>query len=203
MAIRASAQVTPSFLSDAEPDPVPSDKLEAVLRVADELVEAEERADALERELKSVVERRNTLRHKTLPDAMDAAGTDHVGLPERGVDVVLKPWFDGSLPSAEKPVERQIAIDWLVDSGHSDLIKTTVAVLFSRTEHNLAVSTFEAIKQYLAEQGLPNIVAMKEDIHFMTYRAFLREQTEQGVVLPLDKLNATVGRVAKIQKRDK
>lgn len=201
MAALAATQHTPDFLRDAEPDPVAGDKLEAVLKVADELVVCESVVAALEKQLETTKSRLNTLKHKTLPDAMDAAGTDRIGLPERGVDVVLKPWFDGSLPSVDKPRERQTAIDWLVENEHSDLLKTTVTVLFSKGEHNLAVSTFEAIKDYISGQGLSNIVGKKEDIHFMTYRAWLKEQTEQGVVLPLDKLNATVGRVAKIVKR--
>ncbi len=188
----------PAFVTEDIPD---QDKLAVVLALAEEQVTLQRGADVLEEKLKGIYARYQEVAHKLLPDAMDAAGTDHVGLPDLGYDVKLKPWYDGSLPKKEEPEKRQAALDWITSNDHGDLIKTTVTVLFGRHEHNLAVSTFEAIKQYLAEQGLTNIVAMQEDVHHMTYKAFLREQTEAGVVLPLDTLNAVVGRVAKIEER--
>ncbi len=192
------AAKAPAFVTEDAPD---QDKLAVVLALAEEQVTLQKGADVLEEKLKGIYARYQEVAHKLLPDAMDAAGTDHVGLPDLGYDVKLKPWYDGSLPKKEEPEKRQAALDWITSNEHGDLIKTTVTVLFGRHEHNLAVSTFEAIKQYLAEQGLTNIVAMQEDVHHMTYKAFLREQTEAGVVLPLDTLNAVVGRVAKIEER--
>lgn len=191
-------KTAPKFVTSDPPD---QDKLAVVLALAEEQVRLQLRADGLETELKTTYARFQDIAHKQLPDAMDAAGTDHIGLPDLGYDVKLKPWYDGSLPKREDGERRQQAISWLIDNEHGDLIKTTVTVSFGRHEHNLAISTFESIKNYLAEQGLPNIVALSEDVHHMTFKAFLREQTEAGVVLPLDTLNAVVGRVAKIEER--
>ncbi len=188
----------PNFVTEDEPD---QDKLGLVVALAEEQVRLQQAADVLEEKLKKVYERSKTIAHKELPDAMDAAGTDHIGLPDMGFDVKLKPWYDGVLPKKDEPAQRQAALDWLVSNDHGDLIKTNINILFGRHENNVAIATFEMIKQYLVEQGLNNPVFLNEDIHHMTYKAFLREQTEAGIVLPLDVLNATVGRVAKIEER--
>ncbi len=199
----ARTATAPAFV---EPDAPDQSKLAQVLALAEEQVHLQRRADELEAELKTVYARYQDIAHKQLPDAMDEASVDSVGLPDLGYDVRIKPWYDGSLPKIdpkdrESGERRQRALDWLTQNDHGDLIKTTVTVLFGRHEHNVAVSTFEAIKQFLASQGLSNIVALQEDVHHMTFKAFLREQTEAGVVLPLDTLNAVVGRVAKIEER--
>lgn len=197
------AATAPSFVQPDTPD---QDKLDLVRTLAEEQVRLQTRADELEEDLKKTYARFQQIAHKELPDAFDAASTDIIGLPDLGYTVKLKPWYDGSLPKIdpkdrESGVRRQAALDWLTANDHGDLIKTTVTILFGRHEHNVAVNVYEAVKEYLAGQGLSNIVAMSEDIHHMTFKAFLREQTEAGNVLPLDTLNATVGRVAKIEER--
>lgn len=199
--MRAARQHAPDFLAEARPDAPDTDKLAEVRRLCLDLAYTDSEVSELEGKLAEAKARQRELEHRTIPDAMDAAGTDNLGLPELGVDVRIKPWYDGTLPKRDDPQRRQAAIDWLVQHEHGDLIKTTISILFGRSEHNLAVATFEAIREYLAQQGLPNIVGMLEDVHPMTLKAFLREQHEHGEVLPLDTLNATIGRVAKIEKR--
>ena len=193
----------PAFV---EPDAPAKDKLQRVVQLAEDLVRTNTDIASLERQLEQARAQAYELAHRRIPDAMDEAGTDMVGLPDCGYDVRIRPWYDGSLPKVDPRLPdsghiRQRAIDWIVENEHGDLIKTTVTILFGRHEHNVAVSVFEAVRQYLAEQGLSNIVALQEDIHHMTYKAFLREQTEAGEVLPLDILNATIGRVAKVEER--
>lgn len=196
------------FLQEQEPDQPDRDKLDVVLALSQDFIHQSQQVERLEQELSAAKEALRDLAHRRLPDAMDAAGTDSLGLPEQGIDIRLRPWFEGSLPKVDpkdpsSAVRRQAAIDWLTQHEHGDLIKTTIVVLFGRHEHNVAKSTFEAIREYLASQGLPNIVAMQEDVHHMTYKAFLREQTEAGNPLPLDTLNASIGRVARIEERKK
>lgn len=197
------SRAAPAFVRPDTPD---QDKLRRVLELAQEQVNLTTEVASLERQLEAAKNQLRDIAHKRLPDAMDEASVDSVGLPDIGYDVKLRPWYDGSLPRLDpkdptSARRRQAALDWVSANDYGDLVKTTVTILFGRSEHNVAVSTFEAIREYLGAQGLPNIVAMVEDIHHMTYKAFLREQTEAGVVLPLDTLNAVIGRVAKIEER--
>ena len=199
---KAASEDIPAYLEGIEPDDVVVNKLEYVLTIADEMVECERVVADLEKRLEAGKARLRDIKHHKLPDAMDEAGIDHVGLPEKGVNIRLKAWFEGSLPKVDKPKERQAAIDWISSKGYGDLLTTTVSIHFGRSEHNLAHQVKENVSDWLAEQGLSNIVGMKEDIHHQTYKAFLREQTKQGTVLPLNVLNATVGRVAEIVQRE-
>ncbi len=192
----------PDFLEEAEPDAPSNDKLAAVLALAEQLVNERLAVADLETRLTAAKQRAYDLEHKTLPDAMDVAGMDHIGLPELGYDIKIKPWFEGKLPPTDKPVERQKAIEWLTESGHGDLLTSTVSIHFGRSEHDLAQKVKANIEDWLNEQGYSNIVALSSAVHYMTYKAFLREQTEAGTVLPLDVLNAHVGRIAKMEKRE-
>jgi hypothetical protein len=193
----------PDFLEDETGDPPDQDKLARLVNLSEELVAQATAITTLEEKLEFAKARQRELAHRTIPDAMDEAGVDHIGLPDIGVDIRIKPWFDGSLPKREDQVRRQAAMEWLVEEGHGDLIKTTVSVVFGRGEHNQALTMVNQMNEFMGSEGWGNVATMNEDVHHMTYKAFLREQVEAGVALPLDTLNATVGRVAKIEQRRK
>lgn len=157
-----------------------------------EKVELAMRADTLDREIWDLSARQ-------IPDAMDASGVDRVGMPEVGVDVRLENWTRAVLPqnTEANPTARDQAVSWLVDHNYGDLIKTGLTVEFTRGEHNVAISLAEELHEKLPA----NKIAVKDDVHHMTYTAFIKERMRAGDVLPLDLLGATTGRVAKVVER--
>lgn len=139
------------------------------------------------------------LSSRQIPDAMDASGVDRVGMPELNIDVRLENWTRAVLPknTEANPNARNQAVDWLVEHNYGDLIKTGLTVEFTRGEHNKAY----ALAEELHEQMPDKKINVTDDIHHMTYTAFIKERIKAGDKLPLDLLGATVGRVAKVVER--
>lgn len=187
---------TPAYLENVVPTPPSADKLTHVRELCELLHDYEAEATRLEKELDRAKKRILELSQREIPDAMDEAGIDHLGLPDKWVDIKIVPWYKASLP--KETTARSKAIDWLIEHNHADLIKNEVSVAFTRGEHNQALDIAAQLRDRLPDHE----VVVKEDIHHMTFTAFVREQVEAGEVVPLDLLGAQVGRVAKIVKRD-
>lgn len=189
-----------------------------------QLVELDARIERGTVVLRDLVAQRETIMRRTLVDAMDAIGQDHMGLAEFGVDIVTGEYVHASLPNpdserdederARKAALRAAGIAWLVENEHDDLIKTTVTIELPRG----ALADARRIQAFVAsmpeldpETGLPrdngppigHSASVAETIHWGTLTSFVKEQLKKGTVLPLESLGAQVGRIAKIVKRKK
>lgn len=188
---------------DAPPDFVqPDTPREASASLQDltrHLVDLMQAREAKGQEIEALDREIYDLSSRLIPDAMDASGVDRVGVPSAGVDVRLENWVRAVLPKPTEadPAARARAVDWLVEHEYGDLIKSGLTVEFTRGEHNVAVSAAESLK----EQFPGKKVDLRDDIHHMTYTAFIKERLRAGDQLPLDLLGATVGRVAKVVER--
>lgn len=184
----------PAYLADVAPSEPRADAMPLVIERARLLDELERELDDLEERRRVVSKRINELQMVEIPDAMDQAGIDRLGVPGVG-DIQLKPWYHATLP--KEPQARIAAVSWLTQHGHADLIKTELSVAFTRGEHNLAGDVRAKLEHLLPDR----VVDLQEDVHHMTYTKFIREQMEAGEALPLELLGARVGRVAQIKER--
>lgn len=181
------------FLAEAEDTTAPGDKLEQLSALGKELLSLEDQILAKENEVDELRKKHLELSQKKLPDLMDEVGVDRVGLMT--VDVVLEPWFRASLPKDDP----QPGIDWLDANGHGDLVKTTVTLEFGKGEYEKAKEIADEIAKRWGNSTQPTL---KTGVHPMTLTAFVKEQiTKFQAALPLDKLGASLGRVARIKKR--
>lgn len=177
----------------------PSDeKLSRLRQAGAELHDVETEILDVEEKLKKLRDRRNEITTRTMPEIFDEAKTDHVGLPDLGIDLVLQPFYHASLSKTD-PEKQQRGFDWLEENGHGDLIKATVSVEFTKKELERARELATKIEELL---GGERLVHVDLSVHWQTLTAFVREQIEKyQAALPLDLLGATVGRVVKIQQR--
>lgn len=173
--------------------------VEKIAEAGTRLIAIEIEIDDTERRLEALKAERRQLSEQILPDMLDQAGVDRMGLPQTGADIVLKPFYHATLP--KDPEERSRAIDWLISAGHGDLLKTEMSVEFGRQEHNIALDCAGRVRETLAAIGMDNTVHVESGVHHMTLTKFVKEQTEAEVTLPLDLLGATCGRVAIIRWR--
>jgi hypothetical protein len=162
---------------------------------------------------------------------MDHIGQDVIGLAEFDVDIKTEDYVFASIPNpdAEKDPEeaarkaelRAGAFAWLVENEHDGLIKTVVTVELPRGAYADAQRIKALIDELPAvdpETGEPignggplgYCARVQESVHWGTLTSFVKEQlkrtdpvTGEPVELPLEKLGAVVGRVAKIVKRRK
>lgn len=159
-------------------------------RLAAALVEAEREADDVERRLKAIKEHARVLREESVPMAMLELELTSIVLAS-GEKLTIKQDVYAAL-SKEREGE---AFKWLEEHGFGGLIKSAVAVPFSREDFEKAV----ALAERLSEDGFEP--QMQQAVHAQTLKAFLREQLEKGLPdLPLDLFGARPVWVAKISQ---
>lgn len=174
------------------------DRMRVLQEAGTDMLRLEELISQTEGRLKALKAQHLALTQRTIPDLMDEAGTDKVGLPGVGSDLTVVPFYKAVLPE-ENAAE---AAEWLDREGHGSLLRTYVTVEFSPGEREHAENVITLIKSYFRgrniEQHDPTV---KNTVHWKTLTAFVKEQIEENRVVPLELLGATVGRVAKIKQR--
>lgn len=131
------------------------------------------------------------LTHKSLPDAMAAAGTSSFTTTE-GVKVSIKDVLSGTLP--KEPATRAQALHWLEQNGGKSIIKGTLTAEFERGEGNLE-------KKNRAAEALSQLhvdFVENETVHPQTLAAFAREKMKNGEEVPVDLLGLYAGRMCKL-----
>jgi hypothetical protein len=131
------------------------------------------------------------LTHKSIPDAMAAAGTSNF-TTDKGVKVSIKEILNGTLP--KDPAMRTAALKWLEEHEGRSIIKGTITAEFERGEdnsekRNRAAEALSALSVNFVEQ---------EGVHPQTLAAYARERIKNGEEVPLDLLGLYSGRMAKI-----
>jgi hypothetical protein len=143
-----------------------------------------------EEDLKAATGQLNRLREKQIPDLLAELGVSKLTHEDRIVEIGHV--VSGSLP--KEPRERQEALDWLQDNDGSDLIKTTVEVVFGKHQHNAALAFADDVR------NLGYDLVVESGVHPQSLAAFARERIERGEEVPAQKLGLFVSRVAKIKK---
>jgi hypothetical protein len=170
-------------------------------KLAKEARDLELEAGDLDQRLQRCRERLHTIYTKSLPDAMDQAGVDHLGLPAEGnapaCDVRVSTHIKASIPADWDDERRSAAFKALEGSGHGDLIKTEVSVAFPREKREDALSFLESAKK---SGGKPTV---KESVHHATLTAWLKAQViSDNPLPPLETIGGSVMRVARLEERN-
>ena len=154
----------------------------------------------LSQRLKDANTQLQLLYQKDLPDLMDEAGVDKVGLPASGnlpaMDAELRPFYSANIAASWDEDRRQAAFNWLEEHGHGDLIKTDVTLSYAREDREEAKEMAEdlRIRGYTPQ--------LKEGVHAQTLSAWLREQIEDRHHFPpLETIGGSVGRVVRLKER--
>lgn len=171
-----------------------------ITRKATQARELELEIIELEQRLKDKKSELRDLTHFDLPDLMDQAQTDHIGLPRDGnrpaIDLKLTTSYYANIAAAWPEEKRQAAFNSLTDMGAGDLIKTEITVQIPRQEHARVSSIIEALVQFGFN---PNV---KQAVHHQTLTAWLKEQLQRGrPIPPLNVIGAEVARVVKLIER--
>lgn len=136
------------------------------------------------------------LMNKEIPDAMDRIGTNVFGVPGTRTECRIQPFYHANIPEAS----RAEAFEWLEENEHGDLIKNSLKVDFNKEDADAAKRIFDRVKQMLAQEGIEAKPILDKAVHWKTLTSFIKEQVEEGKVLPLGIFGATVGRVAKFKE---
>lgn len=190
----------PSFI---QPSVQSSDKLDALCAKAAEARDLELIVSDLEEQLKARKTELLNLYSKVLPDLMDAANVDRVGLPATGnspaVDFRLKPFYSANIAASWNQERKDIAFAFLDSMNASDLIKSEVVASLPKGNLELA----ERLVALASELKIPTVLTKR--VHGNTLTAWLRELVENTNTIPsnsdLEKIGATIGRIVKPTER--
>lgn len=156
-----------------------SDSLKELQILCNSLIDKNKELDRLLDKVKDLKESIKHLSEESIPATMEELGMEKIQL-KTGETISTK--LDVSASINEE--NRLLALDWLTDHGFGDLIKTKTVVYFQRQERNEALEMAEN----LSNQGYD--VALDENVHPMTLKAWLKEQLAIGNDVPLDLFGA-------------
>lgn len=170
----------------AKDEPVPEDKLERIRHfgakqrsLTKAIADLDNNMTLLKEQLRRVVE-------QDLPEAMDEVGMTKFVLDD-GTTITIKPFYAASIPEERKDE----AFEWLKDNDFDGMIKADVKVSFGKGEFEIAKSFVQFIRGFNEKAIDPEY---KENVHWQTLRAWVKEQIEGGKPLPLDLFGVFVGR---------
>lgn len=196
----------PDFIRDADTsDIVSKDKLDQAKKLGLEFFQLEEEIEDLEAQLSDKKAKKLELQHKTLPTLFGDAQIDIIGLPDQNVDIKIKPYYKASISAEWPPEQIEEGFRVLEDLDGDDIIRATLSILFLKEEYDVAKELEEFIRtQWPKANAHP--IRIEKSVPWMTLTKFVKEYSEDESTDPLTEeqlkaLGATVGRIAKIEKR--
>ena len=142
-----------------------------------------------EESLKLLKKNRDRYLYEFIPAKFAEMGIDKVEVD--GNKVSLKTFVSGTMP--KDPIAKKDALDHLREIGAGDFIKNDVSISFGVTEDNRAKS----LVVDLEDKGYET--SSKTWVEPMTLKKLIRERVESNQEIDLDRFNAHVGQVAKIE----
>lgn len=164
-------------------------KLDQLTILSKMLIDAGEKKDQAELDLKKAKENERRLREEAIPLLMFELGLKSIGLDDGTVIQTDQAVF-ASITEAKKAA----AFKWLEENKFSGLIKTQVEINFSRGDHELAKKWHHFLKES------KNLDAdLQESVHPQTLKAFVKEQIQAGNPVPMDLFGVMVVDTTKIK----
>lgn len=172
---------------DNTPQSVSNEQMAAIAELAERQVTIEAWIESVEEKLKTAKENLRKIAEVALPNAMAEIGMSEFKLTN-GTKITIKNEVYASIPK-ENPGP---AYSWLRDKGLDGIIKNEIICRFGKGEDEAAHKAAEALAElgYQPEQ--------KQTIHPSTLKAFVKEQMEKGVDIPLEAFGAHIVDKAKV-----
>lgn len=167
--------------------------LRQIALMALEQKKAEAFVEEKEEELRKARAALNDIAQHKLPALMDEIGSPEFTTAD-GIKITVRENIRASIPQICKAQ----ALKWLEDNDHENLIKREFKVLFSKNEEEWA----KEFEEMLAQSERELNVEVNRGVHASTLSAFVREQLEQGVDIPLQLFGAMRQRVTKIKIKE-
>jgi hypothetical protein len=140
----------------------------------------------LEEQLKALGAKIQHVERHELIDMFDAAGISSITVDASGnhpAFVAERTTIYGS----KKPTELESqAYDWFEESGHGDLVKAVITILFGMQEYEERIRVMKLLSDANVQYS-SNI-----SIHNSTLKAFIKRELRAGRVIPMDLLGAYV-----------
>jgi len=175
----------------AAEEPAPEDMLKKIQFFGEKQRDLTKEIAAAENTITILKEKLRRVQEQDLPEAMDAVGMTKFSM-EDGTTITVKPFYAASIPEDRKDE----AFEWLKDNDFDGMIKADVKISFGKGEFEIAKSFIEFIRGFNEKAIDPEY---KENVHWQTLRAWVKEQIEGGKPMPLDMFGVFIGRKADLK----
>jgi hypothetical protein len=145
--------------------------------LADRQADAEHAVARLTADLAKANDQLRSICEHELPALMDELGMQDFTTTS-GLKVTVRETIRASIPKDRK----EAAFDWLDEHGHSSLVKRMFAVSFGRDEEKWARKFAADLRRRKRELSVDDI----KKVESSTLRAFVKNQLEEGLELPLE-----------------
>lgn len=190
--------------SEAESAPKPAGaSLDAVRAMGEEAADLQSRIERGEALLKELKTKRYKLLNEQMPATMDELQVPYVAIGD--YEMRVQSYYKANIAADDPPEKRDAAFQWVEEAGGGDIIANTVTVAFPREDAEAAAEFAEEVSRRFHNH--PGIQVKRErSVPWNRLTSWLKEYVEwspprgvQKLPVPLDLLNATIGRVVKIK----
>lgn len=172
---------------------IPRDEdLQTISQLAHEQLRLQDEVEKAEEDLKNLKDRLRAIERGKLPEALARFRLTKFEI-EGGGEVLVKEEVYAGITE-----ERRVAaFQWLLDTGHDDLIKNEVSLNFGKGQDEETQQLVDILndKGYSFER--------KRSVHPQTLKAFVRTALADGVPIPFDTFSIHIDKVAKIKLKKK
>lgn len=168
------------------------EQMNSVASLAQRQVELEQEIADREAATKDLKKQLYILSTETIPQKMKELGIKGFEM-DTGESLIVEDKVTASISKKNE----QAAHKWLVEHGHGDIIKHTVTTKFQRAEEEKA----KAFVKELESKGFTYDV--RQGVHAMTLKAFVKEQLEKGNDLDTELLGVFEYSQTKITRKKK
>lgn len=158
-----------------------SDTLDRVIKLAEQLVEAQANVKRLDEELEIATRLRTQLETEDLPELMREIGMTSVSLANgKTVEVIEE------ITCGISEQNRAAALAWLDSNNYGGLIKTQLNAAFNRQDRESALELMKNLRNEADQAGVEVDCDVKETVHAATLKSFVKEELAKGTPLPFD-----------------
>jgi len=179
----------PSFL-EAEKEGTRLQDLETIGRLLERVKELNGRIEKSQSKLKEMTATRDKILELDIPDLLASKGISKVTVSS-GEEISIQKQYYASISAKNS----KAALAWLDEHGHGAIVKPSLKLTLKKGERTVA----DKIAQ-LVEKETGRTVVVMEGVHAGTLKAFVKEQLENEVKLPMDLLGVFVKNVTKVTK---
>lgn len=175
MAIDDSIDVDEAYQEKTDPEQTQI-KIKEVGELCEAAEKQQDKVNELSQQLKNEEAKLKELLEVKIPETLEAAGMKELKLTS-GKKITIIDELAFNIPEAKRPA----CMDWLRKNNYDSIIKNTVSAQFAKGEDKVAIEWYRK----LLAAGLN--ASHKEDVHWQTMKAFLKEQSRNNTMSTADK----------------
>lgn len=191
--------------NEAKDAPKPTASLDAVNALGQEAVKLQIEIERVERNLSELKSRRYSLLSEQMPSMMDEMKVPFIGIGDYRLDCVTH--YKANIAADDPEEKREAAFKWVEDAGGGDVINNVVTVAFPKELASEAAELAKDLTRRFDNRRGEVQISVEKKVPWNRLTKWLREfveappkRGEKKLAVPLELLNASVGRVVKIKE---